>query len=936
MSGNLAPFFNPSSVAVVGASNTSGKVGNIVFQNLIKSNYSGKIYPINNSEKEVLGFQSFSKLSDISEKIDLVILAVPASVCLELFPEIESIGIENIVCLAAGFKEIGEAGFENEKKLQTLLSSKKFNVLGPNCFGFINQNIDLNLTFGPSFRKKSNLKVVTQSGAIVSAFTDFANLNGFGVSEVITLGNKTDINENDIIDYFLSQNLSKENCSGVGFYLESISDGKNFLQRIEKLVKKVPVFILKPGKVPVTSNALKSHTGSLIGEYDIFIQVLKSSNVIVCDSLTEFFNFCKFYSVSNYEIKSNNLMILSNAGGPSVLAVDDVYLNNFILNSLQSETISKLKAVLPVSASFSNPLDLVGDANSERLFKTLEILKEDSNIENYVVILTPQNSTDFETIIDILKTFKKVKPNIFVVLLGGAITARFIHSLNSIGIATFNYFEDLIKILNKSFLYFDKKGEIESDEFNQEVLKNIENGKKFLEWCTTYINSGISSLKNKRAEGFLENFGIKFPESIESENYEDILNFTKDFGFPVVLKASQEGLIHKKDSGGLSLNIDQEEKLKIEFEKIKQNFSNVQVQKQVSKGLEMILGYKFDPTFGKVIQLGAGGEFIDIIKDKNIGVFPLSRNQILGLIKNSKIYSLIEKEKIDVVEFSNLIFNFQIICNFANQETEIEINPIILRKDGIDPVDVKIIFKTPKVNVNTSSKIKNPFKQATVVRNDVLSAKFRHLIFECSEGFDFKPGQYLNFKVADKVYRSYSIACIKNDSKFELLVDTKPQGPGSLYFENLKVGDVSTFLGPFGTFILNEPDKDSDLLFFATGSGITPLKSMIDSAIFEKKYQNKIKLYFGFTSDSEIFWKEYFEGLSKKFPNFSVEYAIFNPSVQWTGFKGYVTDLLKRDYKSCHPVSAYLCGHPAMMESVTKLLLEKGCSNDKIYIERYS
>jgi len=936
MSRNLASFFNPNTVAVVGASNNAGKVGNIVFQNLVNSNFPGNIYPINNSEQEVLGHKSFSKLSDVPEKIDLVILAVPASVCLDLFSEIKSLNIENIVCLAAGFKEIGAAGVENEKKLQTFLGIQKFNVLGPNCFGFINQKLDLNLTFGPSFRKTSNLKVVTQSGAIISALTDFSNLQGFGISEVITLGNKSDINENDILDYFLSQNLSKESCSGIAFYLESIYDGKNFLIKIKELVQKVPVFILKPGKIQETSNALKSHTGSLIGEYDIFYQVMKNSGVMVCDSLSEFFNFCKFYAISGFDSKSNQLMILSNAGGPSVLAVDDVYLNKFSLTSLKSETVSKLKTVLPVSASFSNPLDLVGDANSERIFKTLEILKEDTSILNYVIILTPQNSTDFDTIIDIFTNVKKSNHNIFVVLLGGAVVTRYLYHLNSIGIPTFSYFEDLINILNKSFIYNQEREESDFKEYEKEIKKNIDNGKKFLEWSTTYLNLGVSSLKNKRSESFLESFGIKFPESIESEEFEEIKIFANKVGYPVVLKASEEGLIHKKKMSGLSFNVSNDSELKKEYKRIKSNFKTIQIQKQIAAGLEMIVGYKFDSTFGKVLQIGAGGEFIDVLKDKNIGVLPMSKNQIKDLIRNSKIYSLLEKEEINIEMFSDTIFKFQVLCNFANEETEIEINPIILRKDGIYPVDVKILFKSQKTLSNTPSKIKNPFKQALLLKNEELTAKFRHLIFECSESFDFKPGQYLNFKVADKTYRSYSIACIKNDNKFELLIDTKPQGPGSKYFENIKAGDTAIFMGPFGTFVLNEPDNNTEILFFATGSGITPLKSMIDSAIFERHLKNKIKLYFGFTSDSEIFWQDYFEDLAKKFPNFSVEYAIFTPSKNWKGFKGYITDLFKRDYQTCHPVSAYLCGHPAMMESVTKLLLEKGCSNDKIYIERYS
>lgn len=936
MTKNLASFFSPKSIAVVGASNTPGKVGNIVFQNIVSSTFSGNIYPINNTEKEVLGKKSFSNLKEVPEKLDLIVLAVPATVCLTLLPEIESLGIQNVICLAAGFKEIGQAGLENEKKLQDILASKKLNVLGPNCFGFINQNLDLNLTFGPSFKKKSKLKIVTQSGAIISALTDFANLQGFGVSEVITLGNKADINENDVLDYFLSQNLSLDNCSGIGFYLESLVNGKDFISKIKKLTQVVPIFILKPGKFPETSNALKSHTGSLIGEYDVFEQILEDSGAIVCNSLSNFFNYAKFFGISTSKIESNEIMILSNAGGPSVLAVDELYLHNFRLSKLSSENISKLKEVLPISASFSNPLDLVGDANSERLSKTLDVLVKDESLKNFIIILTPQNSTDFDKIVLILENLKKSQRNVYAVLLGGVVVTKFSYILNTKGIPTFEYFEDLILILENTL---NHKQEILTENlsfYEKRLNENTESGKKFSEWSQTYITSNVASLKNKRAETFMESFGIKFPESIECETDLEALEFAKKVNYPVVLKASEEGLIHKKDAQGLKANIDSDEELKAEFNLMKSKFKTIQVQKQVSSGLEIIVGYRNDPTFGKIIQIGAGGQFIDIIKDKNITAIPASLEKLSHLIQKSKIYPVIKKENINEEMLVSIINDFQVLCSYAKPESEIEINPLILTRDDITPVDVKIMFKTNGKNESSASKIKNPFKEATVIKNDNVSAKFRHLVLECKSSWDFIPGQYLNFKVADKTYRSYSIACIKKDNQFELLVDTKPQGPGSKYFESVKVGETVTFMGPFGTFSLKEPVKDMDLLFFVTGSGITPLKAIIDHALFERKLPNRIKLYFGLTHDSEIFWKDYFEDLTKKFPNFSIEYAMHNPSESWQGYKGYVTGLLDRDYKSCEKVSAYLCGHKNMMESVTKMLLEKGCAKDKIYIERYS
>ncbi|NBO36394.1 hypothetical protein EBU91_02495, partial [bacterium] len=705
MTKNLAQFFSPKSIAVVGASNSKGKVGNIVFENIISSSYTGKVYPINNSESEILGKKSFNSLKEIGENIDVVVLAVPASVCLQILPEIIDLNIQNVVCLAAGFKEIGEAGNENEKKLQEILKNNKINLLGPNCFGFINQNLDLNLTFGPSYKKKGKLKIVTQSGAVISAFTDFANLEGFGISDVITLGNKSDINENDVLDYFLSQNLSKDNCSGIGFYLESLIDGKEFISKLQKLTKNVPVFILKPGKFPETSNALKSHTGSLVGEYDVFEQIVTSNSGIVCNSLSQFFNVAKFLAVSEQELISNDVMILANAGGPSVLAVDELYLHNFRLSKLDKNVIDKLREVLPVSASFSNPLDLVGDANSERLSKTLNVFKDVKELNNYIFIITPQNNTDFENIVEILLDFKSLGKNIYVVLLGGVTVKKFSFLLNSKGIPTFDYFEELINVLQ---VIYNTKASIHTNDFSyfeKSVMEKLETGKKFSEAISLAISSGVASFKNKRGEAYLESFGIKFPESIECLTDTEALDFAKKVGYPIVLKASEEGLIHKKVAQGIKTNIDSEKELTAEFNLMKSKFKTIQVQKQVSNGLELIIGYRYDSTFGKIIQIGAGGEFIDIIKDKNISLIPTSNENFQLIIKNSKIYSLIEKEGININDLLSILNNFQVMCNFASPDTEIEINPLILTRDVVTPVDVKIIFKIKEEKLEKSSKI---------------------------------------------------------------------------------------------------------------------------------------------------------------------------------------------------------------------------------------
>jgi NAD(P)H-flavin reductase len=432
--------------------------------------------------------------------------------------------------------------------------------------------------------------------------------------------------------------------------------------------------------------------------------------------------------------------------------------------------------------------------------------------------------------------------------------------------------------------------------------------------------------------------GIKTPASRYILKIEEAREFVSQNNYPIVLKLSGQGMLHKLDAGGVITGIKSDQELQDAFNKIqlKTEMKNlqIQIQKQVENGIEIILGMKIDPVFGYLILFGAGGSFVEIIMDKNIHLLPMNHLQAKNLILNSKINKIIQKSEVNIDELVKVLIHFSKLEHIIPEAKEIEINPLIITKSDIWAVDSKVLMKDL---VPTSLQAKGPkFITAQTTSNKNLSSKFHHSSFELSSPFEFIPGQYISVKVAPNTIRAYSIATRTDNKHFDLLVDSRPGGPGSQFFDNLKEGDSMDFLGPFGKFVFNPQDGSEEILFMATGSGMSATRCLIDCALKESKFTKKIKLYFGLTHDSEIFWAEHLEELKKQYPNFSYEISVADPSPEWQGNKGFITEIIKRDYPDAEKVSAYLCGHRNMISDVTDLLLANGCHPDRIYTERFS
>ena len=939
---DLNLFFNPKSIAIIGASRTPEKVGSIILRNIINSGFKGDIYPINPNTTEINGRKCYPDIFSIPNGCDLVAISLPSEISLDVISQVAQKGIKNIVLYASGFKEIGEEGKVLEEKLLKLISENELNLLGPNCLGFVNNNIGLNATFGESVKDVGNIKFISQSGAIAASIFDWANSIGLGFGEFITIGNKSDINENDILNYFKSISDREGDSSNfsIGMYLESISNGVEFIKIASELSKKHPIFIIKPGKTSAATSAMKSHTGSIAGEDDVLDAALKQAGIIRCSSMEDFFDITKSFAWSQIPA-GPNVAIISNAGGPAVISADAVVLEGLNLIEFNEATTSKLRKVLPRSASFHDPLDLMGDALAERYGHSAEIVIENSNVDYVLFLLTPQIMTQIEKTAEYISyVSSKYKKPIICSFIGGTNIAKGEEILNKNKIPVYRFPERAIKAIGSMWRY--KKSidlNSSSDHDNSfETISKIQEEDEVRKIIQHSINEKHITLENIEADKLMNYVGIKTPASRYILKIEEAREFVSQNNYPIVLKLSGQGMLHKLDAGGVITGIKSDQELQDAFNKIqlKTEMKNlqIQIQKQVENGIEIILGMKIDPVFGYFILFGAGGSFVEIILDKNIHLLPINHLQAKNLILNSKINKIIQKSEVNIDELVKVLIHFSKLEHIIPEAKEIEINPLIITKSDIWAVDSKVLMKDL---VPTSLQAKGPkFITAQTTSNKNLSSKFHHSSFELSSPFEFIPGQYISVKVAPNTIRAYSIATRTDNKHFDLLVDSRPGGPGSQFFDNLKIGDSMDFLGPFGKFVFNPQDGSEEILFMATGSGMSATRCLIDCTLKESKFTKKIKLYFGLTHDSEIFWVDHLEELKKQYPNFSYEISVADPTSEWQGNKGFITEIIKRDYPNAEKVSAYLCGHRNMISDVTDLLLANGCHPDRIYTERFS
>lgn len=711
MTKDLSGLFYPKSVAIIGASKFPEKVGAIALKNIADSGFKGEIFPVNPKENEISGYKCYPDVDSLPEIPDLAVLAIPSTISLNVLEEVGKKGIKNAVIFTAGFKEIGVEGETLQKHLEEIADKYKINVLGPNCLGYANNHLPINVTFGQVIKERGNLRIISQSGAIAASLFDWCQTTKLGYGEFVTIGNKAVITENDILKYWVTQKQPEitdnrlSQVSPIGLYLESIADGQEFVKIAKEISKTTPIFALKPGKSKAAVTAMHSHTGAIAGEDSVLEVAFKQAGIIRCHEMSQFFDMARAFAWENAP-KGPRVAVVSNAGGPAVLSTDSIEEAGLQMAQFGEETKKKMSAFLPRMASFLNPVDILGDALADRFGQALEAVLQEPSVDAAIVILTPQLMTQIEKTADIIgKLSAKYSQPVLCSFIGGSLASVGEKILNEYKIPSFAFPEMAIKTLSLMWQWQNWR-DIESKKVTpkKESLEiDFENIQNIL---TLAKNNHQQNLDNFSANDVIISAGISTPLTLSLSDIDQAEHFAEKVGWPVVLKLSSPGLLHKADVGGVITNINSTEELQKAWKKLTSQISfldeesknglKIQIQEQIIGGVEVIVGVKKDPNFGPVILFGAGGKYAEILADRNLLLLPIGESEANNFVQQSKIYNLLKGFRgdppYDLDILYETIIRLGILAESMPEIAEIEINPLIITHDGVSAVDCKVVL----------------------------------------------------------------------------------------------------------------------------------------------------------------------------------------------------------------------------------------------------
>lgn len=683
---NLKNFFNPKSLAIVGASSNSKKLGWQILSNVKKGGYKGKIYPINLSGNKILGLKSYVSLMDIKEKVDLVLIVIPAKLVKAELEKCVKLNIKNIVIISAGFKELNEEGAKLELEIRALAEKNNLNILGPNCLGFISNSNNLNLTFTQASLNEyenSYISLVSQSGAIGSAMLDWFAFSKLSLANFISLGNKVGLAEDRAFDYLREDNNTKL----VVAYLEEIGDGKKLRQSLSKLAKKKPVIVIKAGKSQTGAQMALSHTGSLAGSWLVSKLALEHSGAILLDNLEQLFDILQLWpSLKDKNLKKIfqdlSLILISNAGGPLVIAADILEQYNLTLTPWPK----KIKKINSYSEAIKlkNPLDILGDALASDYKLAIETLISQTKGQVFILIFTPQSvSEPKETAELICDIQKKYSNKLFIpVFIGGKSVKQAREIFNSNSLSHYDCLEPVLFALAKYKKYISKLKSLK--EYIESDIKDYKLTTKTEKRQLTYLQS----------LDILKSYKINIVETKVVKNKKDL----KKLKFPLVLKAVGEKLIHKTEEKAVRVNIRNFSEAEVAYDKLKILFKKgadkIVSQAYIENNLELIVGFKRDKKFGTIFMIGWGGIYAEIIKDTAYHLDYLNKTDILEMLNKLKVYKLISGYRGKKYSQDSIIELMLSLSNLAKNNLEIQeldINPVFLSSKKAQAGDVRII-----------------------------------------------------------------------------------------------------------------------------------------------------------------------------------------------------------------------------------------------------
>ncbi len=686
---SLDALLSPGSVAVVGASRTEGKIGHTILANLIEGGFKGPIIPINPAVDELLGLSCFPSLAEYGKEVDLVILALPFSQVKTVVEECAKIKVKAVIVTASGFRESGPEGAALEQELIDLCHRRDIRLLGPNCLGCINTEIQMNASFAGEMPESGGISVFSQSGALSSVMLDLTADRHLGLAKLINIGNKADITGVDILSYLARDEQTKV----IVGYLEDISNGGNFVKAAEEAASRKPVIILKSGTTAAGIKAAASHTGFLASADTAYGAVFKRSGVIRADTFEALFDFASALSMQPLP-KGDNILIITNAGGPGILAADAVEQAGMKVADLDRHTEDLLNAQLPHPVSAASPIDVLGDADPDRYAAAIKVAQADPAVDAILVILTPQAmSQPAETAKAIATSIDGTKP-VVATFMGGSKLLPARNELAAEGLPDYENPERAVAAL---------KGMREYATWKQRPPRTVTrfkvNRRRVERILARRQRTGRLQLGEVKGKDVLGAYGFQVPEGTLASSAEEALEIAERIGFPVAMKIVSPDIIHKSDLGGVFLNVSNGEAVEDTYDlmtlKIRKKVPDVRiegvyVERMVAKGLELIIGMTRDPQFGPMLMFGLGGIFVEVMKDVTFHLAPITEQEAIQMLKSTRSYAMLQGRRgQDGVDVSAIASGLQRISQLTTdfpQILELDINPFIVGNFGSEPV----------------------------------------------------------------------------------------------------------------------------------------------------------------------------------------------------------------------------------------------------------
>jgi len=696
----------PESVAVIGATDREGSVGRTVLTNLTSGTFKGNVYPINPARAEIMGLRCWPKIGDISGKVDLAVIITPAPTVPGLIAECVNARVRSAIVISAGFREHGPEGAALERQIQNELRRGEMRLIGPNCLGVMNPHVGLNATFAQDIVRPGNVAFLSQSGALLTAILDWSLTEDVGFSAIVSTGSMLDIGWGDLITYFGEDPQTQS----ILIYMESVGDARAFLSAAREVALRKPIIVIKAGRSEAASNAATSHTGAMTGSDEVFDAALRRCGVLRVQSISDVFYMAEVLG-KQPRPRGPKLTILTNAGGPGVLATDTLIANGGELTSISDETMRALNELLPTHWSHGNPIDILGDADPARYAKALEIAVKDPNSDGLLVILAPQGMTDPKKVAEGLREHAKIhgKP-VLASWMGGKNVAEGVATLNAAGIPTFNYPDTAARAFDYLWKFtYNLRGLYETPVFAEDEVAigaSRERAGKIIRDARAARRKILTEVESKL---ILMYYGISTVQTWIAKNEAETVSAAKEIGFPVVLKIYSETITHKTDVGGVKLNLPDEAAVRNAFHEIESavfsklgpgQFLGVTVQPMVRvEGYELILGSNIDPQFGPVLLFGLGGQLVEVFRDHALALPPLNTTLARRLIEQTRISYALQgvrgRAAVDMPALEAILGRFSRLVMEQPWIKEMDINPLLASPEKIVALDARIVLHDP-------------------------------------------------------------------------------------------------------------------------------------------------------------------------------------------------------------------------------------------------